>query len=160
MSRHSWLIKNMKLANAVFMYSFKRYSFQWKLTSLIIFTASLTRPSLRAHIASLRLIYTSRLMSFAAVGGQKTWDILYTKALWGYRSNIEGVSIKGGQEQMRNAGGSISTGILLATLHCTHTFAVRRPSLQRQTPVVTLMSRVENCFHLAGFTRWLHARDQ
>lgn len=61
----------MKLADAVFIYSFKRYSFYWKLTSLIIFTASLTRPSLRAHIASLRLIYTSRLMSFPAVGGRK-----------------------------------------------------------------------------------------
>ena len=37
--------------------------YQCKLTSLIIFTASLVRPSLRAHIASLLLIQTKTLVS-------------------------------------------------------------------------------------------------
>lgn len=36
------------------------------LTSLIIFTASLMRPSLRAHMANLRLMYTRRFVSFPA----------------------------------------------------------------------------------------------
>lgn len=55
-------------------------------------------------------------MSFPAVGGRKR-ETFYipkpceaTDPIWG------GVSIKGGgQGEMRNAGGSVSTGILLAT---------------------------------------------
>lgn len=36
---------------------------KYKLTSLIIFTASLVLPSFLAHIASLLLIYTNTLVS-------------------------------------------------------------------------------------------------
>ena len=51
-------------------------SAQGSLTSRIILTASLIRPSLRAHMASLRFMYTSRLTSFPAVWNRQEVNVL------------------------------------------------------------------------------------